>query len=63
MEPLVMEYLRDCKTFKATTSIEEGLEFSDLIFIMVDTPTGVAEKSYDHSKLSTVLDQIVSIIH
>jgi len=29
-----------------------------VIFILVDTPTGVAEKSYDYSKLSRVLMQI-----
>ena len=58
-EPLLTEYLSQSKNLKATSSLDEGLEFSDYIFILVDTPTGVAEKSYDHSKLSRVLEQIV----
>jgi len=57
-EPNVSEWLKEAKNLRATTSIDEALQFSDLIHILVDTPTGVAEKSYDHSKLGRVLSQI-----
>mmetsp|Transcript_18267 Transcript_18267/g.20309 ORF Transcript_18267/g.20309 Transcript_18267/m.20309 type:complete len:371 (-) Transcript_18267:54-1166(-) len=57
-EPQVTDMLKECKNFKATSSLEEGLAHSDIIFIMVDTPTGSGDKSYDHSKLSNVLQAI-----
>jgi UDP-glucose 6-dehydrogenase len=60
-EPDLSDWLKKSKNLRATTSIEEGLAFSDYISILVDTPTGVAEKSYDHSKLSRVLEQIVKL--
>lgn len=56
-EPLVKEYLCDSKNFSATTSLDEGLEFSDICFIIVDTPSGAYE-AYDHSKLSKLLSNI-----
>eukprot|EP01116_Phalansterium_solitarium_P018076 TRINITY_DN4643_c0_g1_i1.p1 TRINITY_DN4643_c0_g1~~TRINITY_DN4643_c0_g1_i1.p1 ORF type:complete len:375 (+),score=115.07 TRINITY_DN4643_c0_g1_i1:119-1243(+) len=58
LEPHVTEYLAASKNFRATTSIDEAINHSDLILILVDTPTGVAEKSYNHSNLSRVLSQI-----
>lgn len=57
-EPLVSEYLKNSKNFRATTSLEETVEFSDLIWLLVATPTGVGLKSYDHSHLSRVLENI-----
>ena len=54
-EPNVMEYLKNSKNFRASTSIEEGLEFSDVIFIMIDTPNNGGDNFYDHSNLSTFL--------
>lgn len=57
-EPLVEEYLSVCKNFKSTTNIDEALAFSDLIFVLVATPTGIGAKSYDHSTLSNVLCDI-----
>jgi nucleotide sugar dehydrogenase len=38
--------------------LDEALEFSDLIYVLVATPTGSGEKSYDHSHLSRVLNEI-----
>jgi len=58
LEPQVSEFLAASKKFRATTSIDEAINHSDLILILVDTPTGVAEKSYNHSNLSRVLSQI-----
>src|SRR4029077_5555883 len=58
LEPQVNEFLRNSVNFKATCSIDEGLDFSDLYYIMVDTPSTVHEEAYDHSKLSKVLSEI-----
>lgn len=56
-EPNLNEYLKDSITFKATTSLDEGLNFSDTYFILVDTPSSPHE-AYDHSKLSRLLSNI-----
>jgi len=58
LEPFVSDMLKESKNLRATTNFDEALAFSDLIFILVATPTGVGEKSYDHSHLSRVLAQI-----
>jgi UDPglucose 6-dehydrogenase len=57
-EPFVEDYLKTSKNFRATLSIDEALEFSDTIFILVATPTGNGEKSYDHTHLGRVLNEI-----
>jgi len=57
-EPLVSSWLKESKNIKATTNLDEAISYSDLLFILVDTPTGVGEKSYDHSKLSRVLSSL-----
>jgi len=57
-EPHVTEYLKSSKNFRVTMSLDEAIAHSDLLFIMVATPTGLGEKSYDHSMLSALLHQI-----
>ena len=57
-EPLVEEYLISSKNFRASTSLEEGINFSDTIFILVQTPNGGGDKFYDHSILSELLSKI-----
>lgn len=57
-EPHVEEYLKNSKNFKVTTSLKEGLEFSDIIFIVVQTPNGGGINFYDHSILSNLLNKI-----
>lgn len=57
-EPRVMEFLKASTKFKATTSTREGLDHSDLIMILVATPTGGGEDMYDISVLSRVLGDI-----
>jgi UDP-glucose 6-dehydrogenase len=59
-EPNVTEALQSSKNFKTTISIDEGLQYSNNLFIFLPTPTGIGEKSYDHSLLSKLLQQIVS---
>jgi UDPglucose 6-dehydrogenase len=59
-EPEYELLLQNSKNLKATTSLEEGLQFSDIIFIVVQTPNSGGDKFYDHSILSNVLCQINS---
>lgn len=57
-EPLVEDYLKEAKTLRATLSLDEGINHADLIYVLVATPTGSGDKSYDHSHLSRVLSDI-----
>jgi nucleotide sugar dehydrogenase len=59
-EPQVTELLQKSKNFKATTSLDEALEFSDLIMIYVATPSSGGENFYDHTALGKVLMNINS---
>ena len=57
-EPSVNEYLRSATNFRATTSLDEALEFSDLCMIVVPTPSTPEKEAYDHSILSKLLSMI-----
>lgn len=57
-EPLVTEFLKNSQNLKATNSIKEGLDFSDVCFIFVPTNTISDIQSYDHSIVSSVLSAI-----
>src|SRR5579864_7347968 len=57
-EPNVCNYLKNSKNFKATTNLEEGLNFSNILFIVVPTPNGGGDNHYDHSILSNLLLKI-----
>ena len=57
-EPKLNELLGESSRFKATCSLDEGLNFSDIYFIIVDTPSTTAPEAYDHKKLSTVLQEM-----
>lgn len=59
-EPFVNSYLKQSKYFKATTNLKEGLDHSDLIFIIVPTPTLENSKNYDHSIVENLLKKINS---
>jgi nucleotide sugar dehydrogenase len=52
------EPLQQSTNFKATTDLQAGLDHSDLIFILVQTPNGGGDKFYDHSILSNLLERI-----
>ena len=58
LEPDYEDLLINSKNFKASSSLEEGLNFSDLIFIIVQTPNGGGDKFYDHTILSNLLEKI-----
>jgi nucleotide sugar dehydrogenase len=57
-EPQYNELLQQSTKFKATTDLQAGLDHSDLIFIIVQTPNGGGNKFYDHSILSNLLERI-----
>merc|ERR1711991_95967 len=57
-EPNVEAYLAKAKKFQATMSLDAALAHSNSIYVLVATPTGIGEKSYDHSHLSRVLTDI-----
>lgn len=59
-EPLVTEYLKASQNFRATTSLEEGLEFSDLCFIAVPTNFERSVYNYNFDILSNLLARISS---
>lgn len=57
-EPFVNEYLDQSRNFRATTSLEEGLAFSDLYLIALTTTVGV--DAYDFRYLSKLISDINS---
>lgn len=57
-EPEVMDLLFKSKNFKATTSIKDGIEHSDLIFLVVSTPSDSNGK-YNHSQIEKVVEKII----
>ena len=57
-EPNVTELLKQSKNFKATLSVTDALNFSDIIFIYVATPSSGGNKHYDHTMLGNVLIDI-----
>ena len=59
-EPEYENLLKKSKNFRATTNIEEGLNFSDIIYILVPTPNNGGNRFYDHNILSNLLFKINS---
>lgn len=57
-EPYFEKLLNEATNFKATTSLKEALDFSDIIFIIIQTPNSGNSKFYDHSFVSNLLSQI-----
>jgi nucleotide sugar dehydrogenase len=57
-EPRVNEFLAEADTFRATTDIKEGIEHSDILYVLVDTPSTGGNRHYDTSKLGNVLAAI-----
>jgi nucleotide sugar dehydrogenase len=57
-EPGYDELLCNATNLRATTSLRDGIEFSDTVFIIVQTPNGGGDRFYDHSILSNVLVKI-----
>tara|TARA_B100001094_G_C18128207_1_gene770699 strand:+ start:178 stop:1281 length:1104 start_codon:yes stop_codon:yes gene_type:complete len=57
-EPEYENLLINSKNFKASLYLDEGLNYSDIIFIMVQTPNSGGNKFYDHSIVSNLLQKI-----
>ena len=57
-EPEYENLLQNSKNFKVTLDLNEGLQYSDIIFIMVQTPNSGCSKFYDHSIVSNLLQKI-----
>jgi len=60
-EPGYDTLLKNSINFKVTNDLNESLIFSDIIFIIVQTPNGGGEKFYDHTILSNLLFKISNI--
>jgi UDPglucose 6-dehydrogenase len=56
-EPSVNKMLKESKNLRATTDLNEAIEFSDIIFIYVATPSS-GSNFYDHNYLGKVLSEI-----
>jgi len=57
-EPRVSELLRESKSFRATLDMKHGIEFSDILYILVQTPSTGGKRHYDTSFVARVLNQI-----
>jgi nucleotide sugar dehydrogenase len=57
-EPGYNTLLQLSENLKATTELKEGLQHSDIIFIIVQTPNGGGSRFYDHTILSNLLERI-----
>lgn len=57
-EPEYENLLQNSKNLRASLDIDEGLQHSDIIFIMVQTPNSGGNKFYDHSIVSNLLQKI-----
>lgn len=57
-EPGLEKCLRESVNFHATTSLQNGVQNSKVIFILVPTPTDGGKYYYDHNILSNILVQI-----
>ena len=57
-EDSVEEMLQASQNFTATTDIDEGLEYSDTLFVLVATPS-LENGKYDHSQIDRLADQLI----
>lgn len=57
-EPEYETLLKNSKKLKATMDLDKGLNHSNIIFIMVQTPNSGGDKFYDHSIVSNLLEKI-----
>lgn len=58
-EQNVEYYLKNSKNFRASNSLEEAINFSDVIFVLVATPS-MEDGRYDHSQVDNVVNEIIS---
>jgi nucleotide sugar dehydrogenase len=58
-EENVENYLQQSKNFRATTDLRKAVEFSDILFIVVATPS-LQNGRYDHSQIDFVINTMIS---
>jgi UDPglucose 6-dehydrogenase len=58
-EPNVEEYLKSSTAFRATTDLKETIEFSNVLFVVVATPS-LANGRYDHSQVDSLVESLIS---
>jgi len=56
-EPNVDEYLQESKNFTATTSLKEAVDHSDVLFVIVATPS-LQNGRYDHKQVDNLINSI-----
>ncbi len=56
-EENVEKYLKDSKNFKATTSLEKAINFSNVIFAVVATPS-LENGRYDHKQVDDLVEKL-----
>lgn len=59
-EPLVTEYLQHSTNFQATTNLKQVIEFADLLYIFVATPS-MSNGKYSHNAIDEVINSIWKI--
>lgn len=59
-EENVEVYLKESKNFNATTNLNEVLNYSNIIFVIVSTPS-LADGSYDHSQVDELVKEIIKL--
>lgn len=57
-EESVESMLQRSNNFTATTDVDEGLEYSDTLFVLVATPS-LENGKYDHSQIDRLADQLI----
>lgn len=58
LEPDVNTMLQNSTHFKASDSLDEGLNHSNIYYIMVDTPSTQEKSAYNHKNVNRVLSEI-----
>ena len=60
IEPHYNQMLSNSKNIKFSYKLQDGIEHSDYIYILIQTPNSGGEKFYDHSFLSNLLAELNS---
>lgn len=55
IEPQYEKLIAEAKNIKFSTNLDDGIEHSDIIYILIQTPNSGGDKFYDHSFLSNLL--------
>ena len=56
----VVEALKQCNSFKATTSLKEAVDHSNFLFVVVATPS-LANGRYNHSQVDSLVEKLIEL--